>query len=114
MLKMLLSVKALETQAANALEKLLAGVPAIKVKTLKVESPEKDSVADIVASVDVSGQPHVLVCEVKANGQPRNVRNAVYQLMNYVAKAGKPATPILIAPYLSPASRDIWVDTKKV
>jgi hypothetical protein len=109
MLKILLSVKALETQAAKALEKLLAGIPAIKIKTLKVESPERDSVADIVASIDVSGQPHVLLCEVKANGQPRNVRNAVYQLMNYVAKVGKPATPILIAPYLSPASRDICV-----
>ena len=49
MLKILLSVKALETQAAKALEKLLAGIPAIKIKTLKVGAGINDGT--------VSGHP---------------------------------------------------------
>jgi hypothetical protein len=47
----------------------------------------------------------VLVCEVKTSGQPRHVRTAILQLRNYAAHQSRPATPILIAPYLSPEAQ---------
>lgn len=112
MLKLQLSVKETESQAAKALKELLLQVPALKLKTLKVESGAGDSGIDLMARVDVSGQPHFLVCEVKRNGQPRHVRDAIYQLRNYIAHLGEPATPVLIAPYLSPASRELCLQNK--
>ena len=57
--------------------------------------------------VDISGEPHFLVCEVKQNGQPRYVRDGIHQLQNYVAHFKKPATPVLVAPYFSPVSREL-------
>ncbi len=102
-----ISVKDAELRAAKHLEELLAQVPPLKLKTLKVGSLVGDSEIDLMASVDVSGQPHFLICEVKLNGQPRYVRDGIHKLRDYIAHFGKPATPVLIAPYLSPASREL-------
>jgi hypothetical protein len=110
MLKLRYSVKEIESRAADALEAVLEQIPALKLKTLKTEIKGVDYGADILAHVDVSGQQHLLVCEVKSNGQPRYVRDAVYQLRSYIAQLGKPATPLLIAPYLSPASRELCTE----
>ena len=108
MLKMQLSVKEAEDQAAKALEQLLHDIPILKLKTLKVEEPgPQDHGIDISALVDICGQQHLLICEVKNNGQPRYVRDAIYQLQSYAAHLQKPATPVLIAPYLSPESREL-------
>jgi hypothetical protein len=60
---------------------------------------------DIVAHIDVSGTRHVLVCEVKSSGQPRHVRMALLQLRNYVAHQAQDATPVFIAPYLTPEAQ---------
>src|SRR5437763_1293060 len=107
MLKMPFSVKETELQAANKLEELLREIPVLKLKKIEVESEARDSGIDIMARVNISGQPHFLVCEVKQNGQPRYARDAMYKLRNFIADLKKPATPVLIAPYLSPASREI-------
>jgi hypothetical protein len=112
MLKLQLSVKGIEKQAADALQALLAGIPALKLKTLKTESSAVDSGIDLSARVDVSGEPHFLVCEVRQNGQPRYVRDAIHQLRSYTAHLGKPAIPVLIAPYLSPASRELCLENE--
>jgi hypothetical protein len=112
MLKLQFSVNKVEKQAANALEALLREIPALKLKTLKTESSAADSGIDIMARVDVSGEPHFLICEVKQNGQPRFVRDAIHHLRSYIAHLGKPATPILIAPYLSPASRELCLENQ--
>lgn len=107
MLKTPLSVKDIEAQAAKVLEDLLREIPALKLKMLRVESKGHDRGADIMMRVDNSGEPHLLVCEVKKNGQPRYVREAIYQLLNHVAHLKRPATPVLIAPYLSTTSREL-------
>lgn len=118
MLKLLHSVKVkeieieieIESRAANALQAILEQIPALKFKTLKTEISGADSGVDIMAHLDSAGQSHLLACEAKSNGQPRYVRNAIYQLRSYVAHWGKPATPVLIAPYLSPASRELCIE----
>jgi hypothetical protein len=107
MLKTPLSVKDVEVQAAKVLEDLLREIPALKLKMLKVESNGHDDSVDIMMRVDISGKPNLLVCEVKQNGQPRYVREAIYQLRSYMAHLKKPATPVLIAPYLSTTSREL-------
>jgi hypothetical protein len=61
--------------------------------------------ADLILYVKVAGESHLLVGEVKRTGQPRYVRDAIYPLRHYIEHLGKPATPVFIAPYLSPSSR---------
>ena len=102
MLKIGVLVKDLERQGMEALRLVLAQVPTIKLRSLEREPPLPDQGIDIVAHVEVSGRRHVLVCEVKPSGQPRHVRMALLQLRNYVAHLVQNATPVLIAPYLSP------------
>ena len=95
-------MKSLEDQAAQALRLLLEQVPAIRLLDIHHEVPGPDHDVDIVARIKVSGRRHVLICEVKSAGQPRHVRLALLQLRNYMADHAQDATPVFIAPYLSP------------
>lgn len=105
MLKPLESVKELERRAASILGGLIQQISAIKLESIEVEPLAADRGVDIVAHIRVAGRPHVLVCEVKANGQPRHVRMALLQLRNYIAHFATKATPVFIAPYLSPEAQ---------
>lgn len=103
MLKMPESVKELELNAAGALKELLEQVPTLKLSRIEAEPHQRH--ADFVAELDVDGKRHLLVCEVKASGQPRNVRMALHQLREAVGSLAGDATPVFIAPYLSPESQ---------
>jgi hypothetical protein len=105
MLKQPDSVKEVEARAVNELRALLEQVPAIKIKAVQSQAAVRGGEVDIVTTLTVAGRRHLLICEVKVNGQPRNVRVAVLQLRNYIAHLGKAVTPLLIAPYLSPDAR---------
>jgi hypothetical protein len=94
-----------ERLAAEALRKLLAQVPTVASADVELEAARADRHADILAQVTVAGRRHALVCEVKASGQPRHVRMAVLQLRNYLAHYGADATPVFIAPYVSPEAQ---------
>jgi len=91
-----------ERQATQALRLLLEQVPAIKLLDVEREALGPHEGVDIVAHVDVSGRRYALVCEVKSTGQPRHVRTALLRLRDYVARHAQDATPVFIAPYLSP------------
>ena len=105
MLKYSESVKELEDRAAVALRELVSEVPAVRLENIEVEARLPNREIDILVRLNVSDRPHMLVCEVKPNGQPRNVRAAVLQLRNYVAHFGADAVPMFIAPYLSPEAQ---------
>jgi hypothetical protein len=102
MLKPYDSVKDLGHQAADALKTLLAEVPSIELDDLAFEALGPDRRIDILVHIKVAGRRRALVCEVKANGQPRFARTALLQLKDYVAQYKGRATPVLIAPFLSP------------
>jgi hypothetical protein len=112
MLKLAESMKELEGRAANALGKLMADVPSIRVDTIEVEARTPDREVDILARINVSDKPRLLICEVKASGQPRHVRAGLLQLRNYVAHLGNNAIPIFIAPYLSPEAQALCKENK--
>lgn len=95
-------MKNIERQATQALRLLLGQVPAITLLDIEHEASGPDQQVDIVAHIDVSGRRHALVCEVKSTGQPRHVRMALLQLRTYMAHYAQDATPVFIAPYLSP------------
>ena len=110
MLKVPLSTKDLESQAARALTSLLEEVPGIKVRDVSIEPDGPDRGIDILARVEVSRRRHLIVCEVKASGQPRHVRMGMLQLRDSVTRLKPGSLPVLIAPYLSPEARAICRD----
>lgn len=105
MLKVTDSVNDLERRASEALLALLKQVPAVAVEEIEHSLSGPPPNIDVLARISASGQPHVLVCEVKANGQPRFVRSALLQLRAHLAQLGKNTTAVLIAPYLSQDAR---------
>lgn len=99
------TVKELENRAAAALRELVAEVPAVRLENVEIEPVLPFARIDILVRLKVYDRPHILICEVKSNGQPRNVRAALLQLQNYVAHFGHDAVPMFVAPYLSPEAQ---------
>lgn len=110
MLKMPILVKETERQAAEALVNLLHEIPGIQIEESKAGSPGRDSEVDLVFIVKLAGKTHTLIAEVRQNGQPRFVRQAIYTLQDYTGHFKSSAIPILIAPYLSPLARSICLE----
>jgi hypothetical protein len=105
MLKSEQLMKDLERRAMQALHLLLGQVPVIKLLDVQHDELNLGQGVDVVVQIDVSGKRHALVCEVTNAGQPRHVRIALLQLRNYLAHHAQDATPVLIAPYLSPQAQ---------
>jgi Transcriptional regulator, AbiEi antitoxin, Type IV TA system len=98
------SMKSLMIRASEMLRSLLEQVPAIKRVEIETELSTPD--ADIVAHIELAeGQHRALLCEVRPNGQPRHVRLGLLELRASVAHFGTDATPVFIAPYLSPEAQ---------
>ncbi len=107
MLKVHYLMKNTEIDAVEALRGLLEKVPILQVKGIDTEAASGDWAPDWIARLLVDGQPHQLVCEYKSNAQPRYARSALLELRNYMAHRAPQATPVFIAPYLSPAVRQM-------
>ncbi|MET0964011.1 MAG: hypothetical protein ABWY05_14535 [Noviherbaspirillum sp.] len=102
-----ISLKMLDGKATQALRFLLEQVPAISLLDLNSEPSRPVSGVDIVAKVEVSGRRHALLCDVSASGQPRHVRIDLLQLRNAMISHPRNATPVLIAPFLSPEAQTL-------
>lgn len=99
-------MKDAEARAGEALRRLLENVPIAQVEGIEVEAVVSGNWGpNLRARLLVDGRRHLLVCEYKSNGQPRYARSALLELKNYVAQRAPQATPIFIAPYISPAVR---------
>lgn len=107
MLKGVNPMKNAETHAGEALRGLLEKIPILQVKGIDTEAVSSDWAPDLIVQLLVDGRPHQLVCEYKSNGQPRYARSALLELLNYVAHRAPRATPVFIAPYISPAVRQL-------
>lgn len=105
MLKSANPMKDLEEDAAKAIRSLLEQVPAITAVDVQHEALNARHDVGIMAYIQVAGKPHTLAFGVKSTGQPRHVRPALLQLQNYLAHHKQAATPVLIAPYLSPEAQ---------
>ena len=94
----------MEARAAEALGDLLHQVSSIKTRDIKFQPVHRKS--DILADIDVLGRRHKLVCNV-ADGQPDDVKRALQKLRTSADRKKDDATPVLIAPYLSPQDREM-------
>jgi Transcriptional regulator, AbiEi antitoxin, Type IV TA system len=111
MLKEATPVKQIERMAGEAIRSLLAEVPSISVESLKTDWPPRGARADVVVEVEIKGTRYTLVCEAKQHGQPRFVRDAIYQLKDYLREFPISATAVVVAPYLSPESREMCIQS---
>ena len=94
----------LQLRAAEALKLLLQEVSAVKLKEMKREAGRA---AEILAHVDVYGHSHTLACEVNTDARPSKVRASIRKLQDCAAHRADETTPVLIAPYLSPAAQTL-------
>ncbi|MCE4538812.1 hypothetical protein LXT12_16285 [Pelomonas sp. P7] len=109
MLNVTSSVK-LDQLAADALRRALQDVPHSK---LVIDSEKAhDPGVDLVAHIDHHGERRVVVAEVKASGQPRHVKSALFQLKRYAQEQAQPITPLVIAPYLSESARALCIESQ--
>ncbi len=107
MLKDHVPMKANEGRAGQVLRRLLEKIPILQIKGIYAEPASGEWKPDLIAQLLVNGRPHQLICEYKSNGQPRYARSALLELRNYVAHRAPQATPVFIAPYISPAVRQL-------
>jgi len=94
----------MEAKAAEALDALLHQVSSIKTRDIRFQPVRRKS--DILANIDVLGHSHKLVCNV-ADGRPDDVKRALQKLRTCSDHKKDDATPVLIAPYLSPQEREL-------
>jgi hypothetical protein len=85
-------------RAAEALRHALSEVSTVKVKEICHDSA--GSKTGFVAHVEVLGQRHKLACEVTPHSS--SVHNALDGLRAGASRLDAGATPVLIAPFLSP------------
>ena len=100
-------MKKLKIEARSSLESLLARIPAVVIDAVQDECPASAWCPDFVVRLQASGLPYTLVVDIKHNAQPRIVRMAALQLRAHLMHLEAEAVPVLIAPYLSEASRKI-------
>lgn len=62
---------------------------------------------DVVADLILAGRPVRFVAEVKANGQPRVVREAAMTLKRLLRDQSQSTIPLVMAPYLSEQARAV-------
>ncbi len=102
----------LEVRAAAALKAVLAEVSTIKVREIRHQSPQNGHDRGLTAYVDVVGRHHTLACGVPCDGQPGHVRSALEELRHGAARLPGDATPVIIAPYLSPEAQALCKESK--
>jgi len=107
MLKNANSMKDVQDQGSQALLRLLEKIPSLHIEGVDTEVRQGNNRLDLVVQLDVDGRPHRLIGEWKTNGQPRYARMALMQLRRYLDQQDSEATPVFIAPYISPAVRQM-------
>jgi hypothetical protein len=94
----------LEIRAAQALAALLGQVSGVKLKEMR-RAPADRSQAAFLAHIEVFGHSHTLACEVQPDAKPSRLRAALRAFPSGAPQLHGDATPVIIAPYLSPEAQ---------
>jgi len=105
LLKQALELKEGESLGLQSLLELLAQVPAIRGVEPVLSRAWDASGIDALVGLQLEERLQPLACAVLANGQPRHVRLALWELTHAIQRDCPDAIPLLIAPFLSPASQ---------
>ena len=100
------SEKDILKKAQQSIGAVFSDIPFINLLETKADVRIADKQIDFVLNALISGKPATFFVEVRSQGEPRLVRMAVTQVKDYL-KETKDSYGILVAPYLSDASRQI-------
>lgn len=102
-----MKISSLSKKAKETLTVALKKAPFITIRSFKKgEGKGKVLGGDFIVKLKTPSGSQELIVAVKENGQPRIVREAVLQLLNFIGN--KPsAYGVIVAPYISPKSADI-------
>ena len=114
-------MKTIQSRAVEAVCDLLCNMPSVQVESVNYERKIGRTYnyrLDGLVEFTHGGNNYSLIIEVKSNGAPRFVRSGIYQLESYLAQLRRSSEangdrhfiPIIVSPYLSPASRAICLD----
>jgi hypothetical protein len=81
------------------------------VNNLVIDPVPDQGGADGTANFTIADEPHRLLIECKSSGQPRHVRGAINQLERELSHATTLTRGLFVAPFISPASREMLVDS---
>lgn len=95
--------------AEKALRECLERVPFLSIKRVQREPRLGSASPDVALKLKTADGEQMVLVEVKSSGQPRVVREAVNQLLQYQSKVPG-AYGVLVAPYLSPQSAQICTE----
>jgi hypothetical protein len=106
----LVKIPKLEEKAEEALRKCLEGIPFLKIQKIRREAengnPRPDLVVDLLSP---QGIRQKLIVEIKNNGQPRQAREAVNQILRY-REDFPSAYGVFLAPYVSQTAAEICAE----
>lgn len=103
--------QAVEARACNEMSALLSLIPHVQIGHIDIHPPH-DTV-DFTIDVRTSGgndDNWLIGCEVKSIGQPRHAEIAALRLKDWASRMPGNTVTMFIAPYLSPAVRQLCKD----
>ncbi len=100
-------MKGAVARAGEVLHRLLERVPILRIESIEPEAVSGEWEADLIARLLVDRRRYLLVCDYKTSGQPRYARSALRALQSCIGHRAPEATPVFIAPYISPAVRQL-------
>lgn len=112
LLKQALELKEGESLGLQSLLELLAQVPVIRGVEPVLSRTWDASGIDALVGLQLEDRLQPLACAVLANGQPRHVRLALWELTHAIRRDCPDAIPLVIAPFLSPASQALCKEHK--
>lgn len=101
--------KRLVEEADKALRRCLEQVPSLAIKRVQKGARPGTISPDLALKLKTSDAEQAVVVEVRSSGQPRVVREAVNQLLQYRSKNPE-VYGVLVAPYLSPQSAEVCAE----
>mgnify|MGYP001591748590 CR=1 FL=1 len=93
-------------KAQKSLKAVLSEIPFVVLKEVKTNVKSNNRKIDIVLNILVLGKPAKFIVEIKSLGEPRFMRMAAEQIKSSI-RDFKDSYGIIVAPYLSDASRQI-------
>lgn len=102
-----------QQQVEALLRELLGRAPFLKVKSFRSQAKVFSSRPVWLVEVQAGDRPWILAVEGKQQGQPREIRNGLLQLQQFLNQTpGKSRYGIIVAPFISPESARLCIEAQ--
>lgn len=100
-------------RAKESLTAVLRQASTIKLNEIEERrTPDLSRQTEFVVQICVLGRNRTLACKVSPSGESRAVRKTLREFEEDAARFPGDTIPVIIAPYLSPESRELCIESK--